>query len=91
MWGVAAVIHCTGLFGYDFSDAASSNLRRRCVLGKNETRLISTMLVLVGILLIILCAIALATIPRFVDNRMLATILELVFLAALIGIFLWLR
>jgi hypothetical protein len=48
------------------------------------------MFVLAGLLLFILCAIALVATPKLVHNRMLATILEMVLLAALIGIYLWL-
>jgi hypothetical protein len=49
------------------------------------------MLVLIGALLIIIGAFAMAEIYKSVDSLVLATILQLVLLAAVIGIFIWLR
>jgi hypothetical protein len=49
------------------------------------------MLVLIGALLIIIGAFAMAAIYKLIDSLLLATILQLVLLAAVIGIFTWLR
>jgi hypothetical protein len=48
------------------------------------------MLVLVGVLIIILGALAVAAIHENVPSKTLAVFLQLVLLAAVVGIFLWL-
>ena len=44
----------------------------------------------ISILLIIVAVIALAAIYNFVDSLLLATVLQLVLLAAVVGFFIWL-
>jgi hypothetical protein len=49
------------------------------------------MSVLVGALIIIFGALAVAAIHEYVSSKTLAVFLQLIFLAAVVGIFLWLR
>jgi hypothetical protein len=65
--------------------------RKSCERERTDRRLIDTMSVLVGALIIIFGALAVAAIHEFASSKMLAVFLQLVLLAAVVGIFLWLR
>ena len=49
------------------------------------------MLVLIAALIIIVGAFAVAAIQEYIDSRPLAIVLQVVLLAVLVGIFIWLR
>jgi len=49
------------------------------------------MVVLIGVLVIVVAAIAMSAVHRFIDSFLFATLLQLILLAAAVGVFLWLR
>jgi hypothetical protein len=49
------------------------------------------MFVSIAVLLIVVAALTVAAIHRFIDSFVLAALLQLVLLAAVVGVFLWLR
>ena len=49
------------------------------------------MLVLIGVLIIVVGAFAVAVIDEYVDNLPLAFVLQILLFAAIVGIFAWLR
>jgi len=49
------------------------------------------MFALIGVLVIVVSAFTVAAIHEYVPNKILAVVLQLVLLAAAIGIFIWLR